>query len=75
MPLTPSHFCLICSPTPQYGSCRFLITHPLLRTVMNSLRHVAHFTSLRIEIAATLDEARAIAYQRLREQDAALSNP
>jgi hypothetical protein len=53
----------------------FIMATPVLRTMMTAIKSVAYLAPVHLEHAPTLDEARAIAYQRLRQQDSTQSNP
>jgi hypothetical protein len=45
----------------------FIMATPVLRTMMTAIKSVAYLAPVHLEHAPTLDEARAIAYQRLRQ--------
>lgn len=47
----------------------FVVTDPLLRTMIITLRSIAFHAPVSIEIAATLDEARDIIHQHLKAPD------
>lgn len=48
-----------------------IAVHPLIRTMFYTTRALGRFANFRVELASTLDEARAIINTRLHAQDAA----
>jgi hypothetical protein len=46
-----------------------VITRPVVHTMINTLRGIARAGSVRLEPTATLEEARALVYARLREYE------